>query len=89
MSPEQPINSWNKAIVDYTSPVLCTPVTLFHQQVMRPIVNTWEDRAKDIGNMPKKFGKRSCVWFQRYPLQTDRYTDRHSHHNTSQPLMRV
>jgi len=23
------LNHWNKAIVDYTSPSLCTPVTLF------------------------------------------------------------
>jgi len=37
----------NKAIVDYTSPALCTPV-------MRPIVSMpEEDRATDIRNMHK------------------------------------
>jgi len=39
----------NKAIVDYISPALCTPV-------MRPIVNMpEEDRATDIGSMHKNW----------------------------------
>jgi len=59
---------------------------------MRPIVNMpEEDRATDIGNMHKKFGK------DRMPgsgdiladRQTDRQTDRHTYHNSSQPLPRT
>ena len=56
---------------------------------MRPIVNLPEhDRAADMGNMHKKFGKyRACssgdIVSDR---QTDRHTDRRTHHNTSQPL---
>jgi len=58
---------------------------------MRPIINMpEEDRATDIGNMHKKFGKdRSCgsgdILADR---QTDTHTqtDRHTHHNTSQPF---
>ena len=33
----------NKAIVDYTSPELCTPVTPCRRQAMRPIVNVLEE----------------------------------------------
>jgi len=52
----------NKAIVDYTSPALCTPVTpipptgdaAYHQLPE-------EDRATDMGNMHKRYGKyRAC-----------------------------
>ena len=51
-------NSINRAIVDYTSPALCTPVTPSRRQVMGSIVNVpEEDRATDIGNTHKKFGK--------------------------------
>jgi len=66
----------NKAIVDYTSPALCTPVTPFRRQAMRPIVSMLEeDRATDIGNMHKKL-ERSRLWFRRYPRgQTDTQTD--------------
>jgi len=59
---------------------------------MQPIVNMLEeDRATDIGNMHKKFGKdRTCgsgdILADR---QTDRHTDRHTHYNTSQPLLRA
>ena len=55
-------NNENKAIVDYTSPALCTPVTPFRPQVMRPIINMpQEDRTTDMGNKHKKFGKdRTC-----------------------------
>ena len=55
-------NSINRAIVDYTSPALCTPVTPSRRQVMGSIVNVpEEDRATDIGNTHKKFGKdRAC-----------------------------
>jgi len=71
----------NKAIVDYTSPALCTPVTPFPQ----------DDRVTDVGNMHNIFGKdRACgsayIFADR---QTDRQTDRHTHHNTSQPLPRA
>jgi len=46
----------NKAIVDYTSPALCTPVTPSRRQAMRPIVSMPEEvRATDIGNMHKYF----------------------------------
>jgi len=59
---------------------------------MRPIVNMSEkDRATDTGNMRKKFGKdRACgsgdILADR---QTQRQTDIHTHHNTSQPLPRA
>jgi len=60
----------NKAIVDYTSPVLCTPITPSRQQVMRPIVSMPEE-CRAAGNMHKKFGKdRTCgVCFRRYPCR--------------------
>jgi len=45
----------------------------------------------DIGNMHKKF-RKDCAWFRRYPsgqTDTQTLTDKHTHHNTSQPLLRV
>jgi len=54
-----------------------------------------KDRATDIGNMHKKFSKdRECgsgdilAGGQR-DIPTDRHTERHIHHNTSQPLPRA
>jgi len=56
----------NKAIVDYTSPALCTPVT-HPSPGMRPIVTMpEEDRATDIGNMHKNLVKIARV-VRRYP----------------------
>jgi len=70
---------WNykKAIVDYTSPGLCTPITPSRRQVMWPMVSMPEDdRATDICNIHKKIWYRSRVWFRRYPRgQTDMQTD--------------
>jgi len=44
----------NKAIVDYTSPALCTPVTPYPLIGDAAIVNMpEEDRATDIGNRHK------------------------------------
>jgi len=46
---------------------------------MRPIVNVpEEDRATDIGNMHKKFGKDARV-IPEISCPTDRQTDRHTH----------
>jgi len=46
---------------------------------MRPIINMLEkDRAMDIGNMNKKFGKdRKCG---SEDIRADRQADRHTHH---------
>jgi len=67
---------FNKANVDYTSPALCTPVTLFpptgdaaYRQHAR------EDRATDIGNTHKKLVKIARVIPEIFS-QTDRHTDR-------------
>jgi len=65
----------NNAIVDYTSPVLCTPVTLFRRPVMRPIVNLPnDDRATDIGNMHKNLVEIARV-VPEISSRTDRHTD--------------
>jgi len=67
----------NKAIVDYTSPALCTAVTLF------PTIGDVAYR-QHAGGRPshghrqhaRKFGKKSRVLFRRYPRgQTDTQTD--------------
>ena len=52
---------------------------------MWPIVNmSEEDRATNTGNMHKKCGKdRECGSGD---ILADRQTDRHTHHNTSQPV---
>ena len=76
----------NKAIVDYTSPALCTPVTPSRRQAIRPIVNVPEkDRATDIDYMHKKLVEIARV-APEISSRTDRQTDRHTYHNTSQPL---
>jgi len=54
---------------------------------MRPIVNMSEDRATDIGNMHKKFGK-DCLCGSG-DIVVDRQADTHTHHNTLQPLSQV
>jgi len=55
---------------------------------MRPIVNMPEkDRATDIGNTYSKFGKDRA--FGSGDILADTETDRHTHHNTSQPLPRA
>jgi len=46
-----------KAIADYTLPSRCTPVTPFPAIGDAAIVKVLQDRATDIGNMHKKFGK--------------------------------
>ena len=73
----------NKAIVDYTSPMLCTPVTTF------PMIGDAAYRQHAGGGLShghrqhaQKFGK-DCTLGSRYSLpdrQTD--TDRCTHHNT-------
>jgi len=54
----------DKAIVDYTSATLCTPVPSppFRRYAIPPIVNMPEEHpATDMGNTQKKFGKdRAC-----------------------------
>ena len=46
------------AIIDYTLPAVCSPVTRFpttgDMAYHQPIINMQEDRAMDIGNMQKK-----------------------------------
>jgi len=67
----------NKAIVDYTSPALCTPVTPFTPtgDAMRPIVNMLDEhRATDIGNMHKNLVKIARVVPEISSL-TDKQTD--------------
>ena len=60
--PELSDDKVNKAIVDYTSPALCTPVTPSRRYAMQPIVNVpEEDRATDIRNMRKKLVKIARV----------------------------
>jgi len=65
----------NKAIVDYTSPALCTPVIAF--PAMRPIINLPEDdRATDIANVHKNLIKIACVVPEiSLRTDTDRQTD--------------
>jgi len=58
--------------VDYTSPMLCTPVTPFLPTGDVPE----EDRATDIGNMHKKFGKDHACG------SGDILVDRHTHRQT-------
>ena len=62
----------NKAILDYSSPALCTPS---HRYAMRPTVNVLEVQTCT------EIWQRSRVWFRKYPHGR---TDRHTHHNTSQ-----
>jgi len=63
--------------------------TSSRRYAMRPIVNVLdEDRATDKGNMHKKFGKDRAS--DSGDILADRQTsDRHTHHNTSQPLPRA
>ena len=60
---------------------------------MRFIINMPEkDRATDIRNKHKKFGKDRLRIAHVVPdisLRTDRHTDRHTHHNTSPLLPRA
>jgi len=57
---------------------------------MRPIINvSEEDRATDTGNMHKNLVTIALVVPEILAeRQTDRPTDTHTHHNTSQPLPR-
>jgi len=54
-----------------------------------------EDQAMDIGNMPKKFGKASKNLVKlahvvpEISLWMERHRNRHTHHNTLQPLPQV
>jgi len=43
----------------------------------------------DIGNMHETFGKDRARVVPEISSWTDRHTDRHTHHNTSQPLLLV
>ena len=59
------------------------------QYTMQPIVCMLQDQATDTDNMQKKFGKdRMCASSDILAdRQTDRPTNRHTHHNTSQLLL--
>jgi len=70
-------------------PICALPSPPSRQQAMPPVVNVLEeDRATEIGNMYKHFGKgRACGFGD---ILADRQTDgRTTHHNTSQPLARA
>jgi len=65
--------------------MLCTPLAPSCRQAMWPTVNvSEEDRATDIGNMHKKFGK-DRVWHSGAIL-LDRQTHKRTHHNSLQSL---
>jgi len=82
------ISKTNKAIIDYTLPMLCTAVTPFlptgdvayHQ-------HAGGGPAVDISNMHNKFGKDRVSGSK--DILTDRQTHRHIHQNTLQTLPRV
>jgi len=70
----------NKAIVDYTSPALCTPVTPFLPIGDAAVVNMpEEDRAMDIDNICNKNLVNIARVVPDISLRTDRHTDRHNH----------
>jgi len=82
----------SKAVIDYTSPTLCTPVTPF------PLIGDAAYRQHTGGGLShvhrqhaEKVWQRSRMWFRRYPVgqierQTDRHTDRCTHQSTLQLL---
>jgi len=79
----------NKAIIDYTAPALCTPVTPF------PPIGDVAYRQHAGGGPshghrqhPQKLVKIARV-VPEISSRTDRHTDKHTHHNTSQPLPRA
>ena len=82
----------NKAIVDYTSHALCTPITPF-PPTGDAAYRQHAGRGPSDGHRQYayKFGKdRACdVAEILADRQTDRQTDKHTHHNTSQPLPRA
>ena len=69
----------NKASVDYTSPALCTPVTPL------PPTGDAANRQHAGGGQSQK----NLIRKARVVPEISSRTDRHSHHNTSQPLMRA
>jgi len=86
---------WYKAIVDYTSPALCTPVTPFppigdaaYRQLAGGGPSHRHGRhAQKLVKIARVVPEISC----RTDRLTDRHTDRRTHHNTytSQPLPRA
>jgi len=71
-------------------PRCALPSTPSRRQAMRPIVNvTEEDGATDKGNMHKKFGNDRICGSGDILADTQTHRDRHAHHNTSPPLLRV
>jgi len=84
-----------KAIADYTLPLRCTPVTPFPAIGDAAIDKVLQDRATDIGNMHKKFGKdHKCGSRNILPVgwmdgRTHAHMHSCTHHNTSQPLQRA
>jgi len=80
----------NKAIVDYTSSMLCTPVTRF-PPIGDAAYRQHAGGGPSHGHVQhaQKFGKdRACGSWRTY-RHTDRHKDRHTHQNTSQPLPRA
>ena len=83
----------NKAIVDYTSSALCTPVIPFppigdaayHQHAAGGPSHGHRQRAQKL----VKVASVVPEIYSRTDRQTDRHADRHNHHNTSQPQPRA
>jgi len=79
----------NRAIVDYTSPTLCTPVTPFpttgdafyRQHAAGGLNHGHRQHAQKIGK--DRARGSGYILTDRH---TDRHTDTHTHHHTSQPL---
>jgi len=79
------IQATNKAIVDYTSPALCTPITPFHPTGDAAYLqNTAGGPNHGHRQHAQEFGKdRACgSGYILTDRQTDIQTDRHIHHNT-------
>jgi len=79
----------NKASVDYTSPALCTTVTPLPptgDAAYRQ--HTGGGPSHDIGHMHKKLVKIALVVPEIFS-RTDGHRDKHTHHNSSQPLTRA
>jgi len=76
----------DKAIVDYTSPALCTPVTPF------PPIGDAAYRQHAGGGLSHGHRQHFTIFLIKIARmvpeissRTERHTDRHTHHNTSQP----
>jgi len=81
----------NKAIIDYTSPALCTPITPF-PPVGYAAYRQHTGGEPSHGDRHWQHAQKQVKIARMVPeisSRTDKHTDRHTHHNTSQPLPRT